>query len=111
MLISVLGTGYLGATHAACMAALGHQVVGVDVDPDRLARLRRGKAPFYEPQLDDLLTDGVRTGRLCFTGDLAQAARAHVHFICVGTPQLEAAAGTDLTALWSVVDGLAPLLD
>jgi UDPglucose 6-dehydrogenase len=107
VLISVLGTGYLGATHAACLTALGHQVVGVDVDSDRLSRLSRGKAPFHEPRLDDLLGAGVRSGRLRFTDDVREAARADVHFVCVGTPQLADADGTDLTALWSVVDDLA----
>lgn len=111
MLISVLGTGYLGATHAACLSSLGHSVVGVDTDPDRLARLRRGKAPFHEPGLDPLLDEGVCSGRLRFSDSLTDAAGADVHFICVGTPQQAGGNATDLGALWTVVDGLAPLLE
>lgn len=70
--IPVLGTGYLGATHAACLAACGHTVVGVDADPERVAVLRRGRAPFHEPGLDELLRNDVASGRLCFTNDLGQ---------------------------------------
>ena len=110
MLISVLGTGYLGATHAACLAACGHDVVGVDVDPLRLARLCQGHAPFHEPGLDELLSTGVADGRLRFTDDLGDAAAADVHFLCVGTPQVDPTGRSDLTALWSVVDELGGLL-
>jgi UDPglucose 6-dehydrogenase len=108
--ISVLGTGYLGATHAACLASCGHTVVGVDTDPVRLELLRRGRAPFHEPDLDRLLSDGVARGRLRFTDDLADVAAADVHFLCVGTPQVADGEEADLTALWSVADALAPLL-
>jgi UDPglucose 6-dehydrogenase len=109
--ISVLGTGYLGATHAAVLAACGHTVIGVDTNPERLDRLRRGRAPFHEPGLDDLLLAGVRAGRLCFTDDLREAAGAEVHFLCVGTPQAVDDDRADLSALWSVTEALAPLLD
>jgi UDPglucose 6-dehydrogenase len=111
MLISVLGTGYLGATHAACLAASGHDVIGVDRSAERLAVLRTGRAPFHEHGLDELLADGVAAGRLRFTDDIAEAAEADVHFLCVGTPQCEDSDRADLTALWSVVEALAPLLD
>jgi UDPglucose 6-dehydrogenase len=110
VLISVLGTGYLGATHAACLAACGHRVVGVDTDPGRLRLLGHGRAPFHEPGLDELLHDGIRSGRLRFTDDLDQVAGADVHFLCVGTPQVTDGDQADLTALWSVADALAPLL-
>ena len=111
MLISVLGTGYLGATHAACLASSGHEVVGVDRDPGRLEVLRSGRAPFHEAGLDELVAEGVAAGRLRFTDDLADVADAEVHFLCVGTPQAGDGDGADLSALWSVADALAPHLD
>jgi UDPglucose 6-dehydrogenase len=110
MRISVLGTGYLGATHAACLAADGHDVVGVDTDPARVATLRTGRAPFHEDGLDDLLGEGVRAGRLRFTDDIAEAAAADVHFLCVGTPESDETGRSDLTAVWAAVDALGPLL-
>jgi len=109
--ISVLGAGYLGATHAACLASLGLRVHAVDVDPDRVALLRRGRAPFHEPGLDALLAEGVSTGRLTFGTDLQDAAAAaDVHFLCVGTPP-SAAGHLDLTALWRLVDDLGGRLE
>ena len=87
MRISVIGCGYLGAVHAASMASLGHDVVGIDVDPDKIARLAAGTAPFYEPGLPELLDEVSGTGRLTFSTDMAAAAGARVHFLCVGTPQ------------------------
>jgi UDPglucose 6-dehydrogenase len=109
--ISVIGTGYLGATHAACLAASGHEVVGVDNDPERLARLAGGSVPFHEPGLEALLSQGVASGALTFTDDIAAAAGADVHFLCVGTPQRAGSHAADLSALHSVVGALAPLLD
>ena len=111
MRISVLGTGYLGATHAACLAACGHDVVGVDTDPERTAVLAAGRAPFHEPGLDELLADGVASGRLRFTTDLSEAVDAEVHFLCVGTPQRPGSHAADLTALETVVEQLGPRLD
>jgi UDPglucose 6-dehydrogenase len=110
MRVSVLGTGYLGATHAACLASCGHQVVGVDNDPARVERLSSGRAPFHEPELDGLLSDGLRSGRLRFTTSIEAAADADVHFLCVGTPQRAGSHAADLSALWEVVGSLAPLL-
>ena len=110
MLISVLGTGYLGSTHAACLAACGHTVIGVDSDAERVRRLRQGVAPFHEEGLDALLAAGVGSGRLSFTEDLARVADAEVHFLCVGTPQLDGSRRADLSALWTVAESLAPLL-
>jgi UDPglucose 6-dehydrogenase len=86
--ISVIGTGYLGATHAAAMAELGFDVIGVDTDPRKVAELTEGRAPFFEPGLPELIRSNVAVGRLRFTTDIAEAvAVSDVHFICVGTPQ------------------------
>ena len=88
MKMTVIGTGYLGATHAACMAELGHDVLGVDVDEAKIASLSAGKVPFFEPGLPEVLERNIDSGRLAFTTDYAQAAEfAHVHFLGVGTPQ------------------------
>ncbi|MBA3265035.1 MAG: UDP-glucose/GDP-mannose dehydrogenase family protein [Nocardioidaceae bacterium] len=108
--ISVLGTGYLGATHAACLAACGHQVVGIDTNPAHVKRLATGRAPFQEPGLDRLLAQGLRAGNLSFSTDYDAAAAAEVHFVCVGTPQAEASEAADLSALWAALESLAPLL-
>jgi UDPglucose 6-dehydrogenase len=89
MRISVIGTGYLGAVHATCMAQLGHEVVAYDTDAKKIEALAAGSTPFYEPGLDELLTEVLATGRLRFTHDPAEAVTgATVHFVCVGTPQL-----------------------
>ncbi|MEJ5946152.1 UDP-glucose/GDP-mannose dehydrogenase family protein [Pseudokineococcus basanitobsidens] len=106
--ISVIGTGYLGATHAAAMAELGFEVVGVDVDPAKVEALSAGKVPFYEPGLPELLVRGVESGRLRFTTDLAEAAAfADVHFVCVGTPQRPGSNGADLRYVEAAFEGLA----
>ena len=106
--ISVIGTGYLGATHAACMAELGHSVIGVDRDVDKISLLRAGVAPIAEPGLAELLRRHVRSGRLRFTTDITEAAReADVHFVCVGTPQSAGGSAADLGAVHAVVDALA----
>ncbi len=111
MRVSVFGTGYLGATHAAGMAELGHDVVGVDVDPVKVARLSEGEAPFFEPGLPELLSKHVKSGRLRFTTDAAQAADADVHFIGVGTPQKRGEYAADMTFIDAVIETLAPLLE
>jgi UDPglucose 6-dehydrogenase len=86
--ISVVGTGYLGATHAAAMAEMGFEVIGVDSDPRKVEALSKGIVPFFEPGLPELIRKHVDSGRLSFTTDLAEAtALSDVHFICVGTPQ------------------------
>lgn len=109
--VSVIGTGYLGATHAAGMAELGHQVIGVDVDAAKVESLQRGEVPFYEPGLSEMLRKHVATGRLRFTTDIREAAKhADVHFIGVGTPQLPGGYGADVSAVDAVVESLAPLL-
>src|SRR4028119_1574093 len=87
MKISVIGCGYLGAVHAASMAELGHEVVGVDVDEPQVAALRAAGAPCCGPGCEELLARTLATGRLSFTTDVAAAAGAAVHFVCVGTPE------------------------
>lgn len=111
MRISVIGCGYLGAVHAACMAKLGHEVVGIDVDEKKVAELSAARAPFYEPGLEDLLNDVQLTGRLSFTTDMSAAAGSDVHFICVGTPQKKGENAADLTYVNSAVTALLPHLD
>ena len=108
--ISVIGCGYLGAVHAATLASMGHTVVGIDVDATKVDQLGRGLAPFFEPGLDELLQDGRATGRLTFSTDIAKAARAQVHFLCVGTPQSKTSDGADLTFLVSATKALLPHL-
>lgn len=111
MRISVIGTGYLGAVHAACMVELGHDVLGVDTDERKVAALRAGQAPFYEPGLSEMLVSAVGSGRLQFSTSVADAASfAAVHFICVGTPQLQDAQGADLSYIEAVIDALGPSL-
>lgn len=109
MKISVVGCGYLGAVHAAAIAKLGHDVVGVDTDPAKIAKLAAGTAPFFEPGLDDLLREGIDSGRLRFTTDLAEAGDAEVHFVAVGTPQLPNADGADLRFVHGAFEALAPV--
>lgn len=87
MRISVFGCGYLGAVHAGSMAALGHEVVGVDVDAAKVAALSSGHAPFFEPGLPELLGEGIASGLLRFSTDPDDASDAEVHFIAVGTPE------------------------
>ncbi|HEU4540858.1 MAG TPA: UDP-glucose/GDP-mannose dehydrogenase family protein [Jiangellaceae bacterium] len=110
MRISVIGTGYLGAVHAVGMAELGHSVVGVDVDAQKVAALAAGHAPFFEPGLDEMLRKHAETGLVRFTTDYADAADADVHFICVGTPQRRDGLAADLTYVEAAFDALAPHL-
>lgn len=110
MRMSVIGCGYLGAVHAAAMAALGHDVVGVDTDPARLDALRAGVAPFFEPGLDELLATATASGRLSFASDPSAAAGARIHFLAVGTPQLSGASAADLRFVHAAVDSLLPHL-
>lgn len=105
--LSVVGCGYLGATHAACMSSLGFEVIGVDTDPEKIALLAKGELPFYEPGLDSLLASEIKTGRLTFTTDFSAVADADVHFICVGTPQSKDGLAADLTFVKSAVAAIA----
>jgi len=110
MRISVVGCGYLGAVHAACMAELGHDVVGIDVDARKVAELSAGRAPFFEPGLPEVLERATASGRLRFTTDMAEAAGAQVHFVAVGTPQTAGSHAADLTYVDAAVAGLLPHL-
>ena len=105
MIISVLGCGYLGAVHAASMAELGHEVIGVDVDPVRIDSLQKGITPFHEPGFDALLQKNA--ARLTFTTDMGAAAEATVHFVAVGTPQ-SADGSADLTFVNAAIENLIP---
>ncbi len=108
MRISVIGCGYLGAVHAACMAKLGHEVIGIDVDDRKINTLSAARAPFFEPGLDELLKDVQETGRLSFTTDMSAVAGSSVHFICVGTPQKKGENGADLRHVDAAMEALLP---
>ena len=111
MRCTVFGTGYLGATHAVGMAELGHEVIGVDVDSGKVAKLSGGEVPFYEPGLRKMLQRNIHEGRLRFTTDYAEAAEfADVHFLGVGTPQKKGEYGADLRHVYAMIDTLVPLL-
>ena len=110
MKLSVIGCGYLGAVHASAMASIGHEVVGIDVDQRKIDALSKGEAPFFEPGLPEILAEGVASGRLRFTTDMAEAKGAKVHFIGVGTPQQRDGYGADLTYVNAAIDGLVPYL-
>lgn len=108
--LSVIGTGYLGATHAACLSSLGFTVIGIDNDAAKVAQLSRGELPFYEPDLEELLGAELASGRLTFTTDFSAALSADVHFVCVGTPQKENSLAADLTYVKGAITALAPHL-
>ena len=111
MRMTVIGTGYLGATHAACMAELGHEVLGVDVDEDKISVLQSGKVPFFEPRLPEVLERNIDAGRLGFSTDYDEAAQfANVHFLGVGTPQRRGSYAADMTYVKSVITDLVPKL-
>ncbi len=110
--LTVLGTGYLGATHAASMAELGFEVLAMDVDEAKVKLLADGHTPFYEPDLEPLLQKHLATGQLRFTTSYEEvAAFGDVHFLCVGTPQRKGEYAADMRYVDGVVDGLAPHLD
>ncbi|CAN5591709.1 UDP-glucose/GDP-mannose dehydrogenase family protein [soil metagenome] len=110
MKLSVIGCGYLGAVHAAAMASIGHDVVGIDVDERKIASLSKGEAPFFEPGLPEILSEGIASGRLRFSTDMADAHGADVHFVGVGTPQQKDGYAADLTYVNAAIDGLIPYL-
>ncbi|KAA9225263.1 MULTISPECIES: UDP-glucose dehydrogenase family protein [Corynebacterium] len=108
MRITVIGTGYLGATHAAAMAELGHEVLGVDVDPAKIEALSAGQVPFFEPGLPELLKKHVESGRLRFTTNYDEAVEfANVHFVGVGTPQVKGSYAADVRYVDAAVTELA----
>jgi UDPglucose 6-dehydrogenase len=110
MRLTVIGIGYLGLTHAVCMADLGHEVIGLDADAERVARAASGEAPFFEPGLEPLLRKNLDAGRLQFSASYQKAAEfADVHFLCVGTP--EATDGSaDMQQVYGAIDALSPHL-
>jgi UDPglucose 6-dehydrogenase len=108
--VTVVGTGYLGLTHAVCLADLGHEVLAIDVDAEKIAKAAGGEAPFFEPGLEPLLRKNLDAGRLRFTLSFAEvAAFGDVHFLCVGTPEGEAGRA-DLSAVHAAAAALAPHL-
>jgi UDPglucose 6-dehydrogenase len=111
MRVTAIGIGYLGLTHAVCMADLGHQVLAIDVDKDKVAKAARGETPFFEPGLEPLLRKNLEAGRLSFTTSFAEVgAFGEVHFLCVGTPQKPGETAADLSYVYGAVDALAPYL-
>ena len=111
MRMTVIGTGYLGATHAACMAELGHEVLGVDVDENKISALKSGKVPFYEPGLPEVLERNIEAGRLDFSTDYEEAAEfGNLHFLGVGTPQRRGSYAADMTYVKAVITDLVPKL-
>ena len=108
--LTVIGCGYLGAVHAACMAHLGHDVVGIDTDLSVVEMLSAGKAPFFEPGFQEMLEAALATGRLTFTSDITAARGRAVHFVCVGTPQKRNEYAADMTHVDAAVNSLAPQL-
>jgi len=110
MRIGVVGTGYVGLVTGTCFADSGNTVTCLDINADKIARLKRGEVPIYEPGLEELVERNARAGRLRFTTDTAEAIRdAEIVFLAVGTPPA-ADGSADLSALWKVVDAIAPSL-
>lgn len=110
MKISVIGCGYLGVVHAACMVELGHEVVGIDVDVEKIRLLVEGVPPFFEPQLPEILNKAIKSGRLTFSSDPAAAAGATIHFVAVGTPQRAGSNAADVSYVDAAVSALLPHL-
>ncbi|MEY9967410.1 UDPglucose 6-dehydrogenase [Streptacidiphilus sp. MAP12-16] len=116
MKITVIGTGYLGTTHAACMAELGFEVLGLDILPEKVAALAAGHVPMYEPGLEDLLRKHLHglegsTGRLRFTTSWEEVGEfGEIHFICTNTPQRRGEFACDMSYVESAFDLLAPHL-
>jgi UDPglucose 6-dehydrogenase len=110
MRISVIGCGYLGAVHAAAMAELGHEVVGVDVDKTKVEALSHARTPFFEPGFEELLQRTLSTGRLRFSSEFTDAAGSQVHFLCVGTPQKRGEYAADLRYVEAASEALIGVL-
>lgn len=109
MKLSVIGYGYLGAVYATSMAKLGHDVVGLDVDAHIVKLLGNGQAPFFEPDLEELLASNVEAGRLTFAQDFSAIEGVQIHFIGAGTPQPESNAA-DMTYIDAAVVSMLPHL-
>ncbi|PRB08870.1 UDP-glucose/GDP-mannose dehydrogenase family protein [Microbacterium sp. MYb64] len=110
MKLSVIGCGYLGAVHAAAMASIGHEVVGIDVDQHKVDALASGRAPFFEPGLEELLVAGLASGNLRFSTDVEEARGAAVHFVGVGTPQRRDGSAADLTFVHAAIEDLLSIV-
>ena len=110
MKLTVIGCGYLGAVHAACMAQLGHDVLGIDVDAPKIELLSAGRAPFFEPGFEEVLQEALASGRLKFSSDMASARGRPVHFVCVGTPQKRNEYAADMAYVDAAITALAPHL-
>jgi UDPglucose 6-dehydrogenase len=108
--ISVIGCGYLGAVHAACMADFGHRVIGIDADADKVKRLTAGAVTFFEPQFPELLSAAIASDRLRFSAEVADISEATVHFICVGTPQKRGENSADLSQVNAAIGRILPYL-
>ncbi len=107
--VGVVGLGYLGAVHAACMAQFGHRVIGYDIYATKIDLLRQAKSPFFEPGLDELL-ERTRGPGLLFTGNVVDLAGADVVFVCVGTPQRRGELAADVSHVTAAVRALAQVL-
>ena len=110
MRVSMIGAGYVGLVSGACLADFGHHVVCIDKDARRVAALKRGEIPIFEPGLSDLVANNIRQGRLEFAVDLAPVAAAEAVFIAVGTPSRRGDGHADLSFVYEAVRKIAPLL-
>jgi UDPglucose 6-dehydrogenase len=111
MKVTVIGLGYLGATHAVAMSKIGHTVIGIEPNQAKVDSLNSGRAGFFEPGLDEELAAQLASGRLSFRTSHDESSKdAEVHFICVGTPQLEGSLAADTSYLHSAIRDLAPYL-
>jgi UDPglucose 6-dehydrogenase len=109
--IAIVGTGYVGLVTGACFADMGHEVTCVDIDPDKVAKLRAGQVPFYEPGIDEVVARGIEADRLRFTTELRDAMNgAQFAFICVQTPPAEDGAA-DISRVEQVANDIAGLID
>ncbi|GAA0852487.1 UDP-glucose/GDP-mannose dehydrogenase family protein [Streptosporangium amethystogenes subsp. fukuiense] len=109
--LTMVGTGYLGATTSACMAELGFEVLSLDVDAEKIGRLQAGDLPIYEPGLQEVLRRNLANGRLRFTTSYEEAAAfGDVHFLCLGTPQKPGEYAADVSYLDAAIESLAPHL-
>src|SRR3989344_7083915 len=102
MKVCVIGTGYVGLVGASIFSDWGNDVVGVDIDTQKIKRIKRGEMPIYEPGLSEIVLRNIKERRLSFTTSIAEGIKdAEIIFICVGTPQSDSGAA-DLSAVWTV---------
>ena len=111
MNIAIIGSGYVGLVTGVCLAHIGHHVICVDNDPQKVKKLKKGEVPIYEPGLDAIMRDCVRKKRLSFSGSIKDAARkATVIFIAVGTPS-KSTGDADLVYVENVARQIAENMD